>query len=195
MKIVDVSENNAVVDFGDLKASGIEGAIIRLGFGRSTVDSKFYDYVNQAIEHGFKIGVYHYSYALDEEGAHVEADFIIGVLRSCGLTPDKLELGVWHDMEDADGYKERNGMPTGQELTNISSVVINRLWQDGYTNAGLYAGYDFITERLHMDQLGCPIWYAQYNYQMDWTSPMVRFWQYTSSENINGALYDMSIEV
>ena len=43
-----------------------------------------------------------------------------------------------------------------------------------------------------MDQLGCDIWYAQYNYKMDWVDSRIKLWQYTMSENINGQLYDMS---
>ncbi|KAF1680500.1 MULTISPECIES: GH25 family lysozyme [Veillonella] len=192
MQIVDVSEHNANVDFGALKAAGVDGCIVRLGYGKSGLDSKFYEYINKAVEAGMQIGVYHYSYALDEAAAEIEAQFIIDTLRQSGLTPDRLELGVWHDMEDGDGYKERHGMPTNQTLTNIASIVINRLWQAGYSNAGLYAAYDYIINKLYMDQLGCDIWYAQYNYQMDWQDPRVKLWQYTMSANINGQLYDMS---
>ena len=39
MKIVDVSEHNGQVDFGELRAAGVEGAIIRLGFGKRGLDS------------------------------------------------------------------------------------------------------------------------------------------------------------
>ncbi|WP_127058865.1 GH25 family lysozyme [Veillonella ratti] len=192
MKVVDVSEHNGQVDFGELRAAGVEGAIIRLGFGKNGLDSQFYNNINKAIESGMKVGVYHYSYALDEADAEIEAQFIINTLTQSGLTPERLELGVWHDMEDGDGYKERHGMPSNQTLTNISSVVINRLWQAGYNNAGLYASYDYIVNKLLMDQLGCDIWYAQYNYKMDWRDTRIKLWQYTMSENINGQLYDMS---
>ncbi|MDY3973443.1 MAG: GH25 family lysozyme [Veillonella caviae] len=192
MKIVDVSENNNVVDFGALKAAGVEGAIVRLGYGKGHLDSKFYENINNAIDTGLKVGVYHYSYALNEHDAEIEAQFILDILSQSGLTPKRLELGVWHDMEDADGYKERHGMPSNQTLTNIASHVINRLWREGYSNAGLYANYDYIVNKLKMDQLGCDIWYAQYSNQMDWQDPRVKLWQYTMSANVNGQLYDMS---
>lgn len=193
--IVDVSENNAVVDFETLKAEGVTGAIVRIGYGKSHLDSKFYDYINGAVAAGLQIGVYHYSYALTEADAEIEARFIIDTLQQCGLTPERLELGVWHDMEDADGYKARHGVTDGQLLTNIASIVINRMWQAGYSNAGLYANYDFLVNRLYIDQLGCAIWYAQYSPIMDWEDSRIKLWQYTDCYTVNGSAYDMSREV
>ena len=137
MRGIDVSENNGVVDWGAVKANGFDFAIIRIGYGRGNLDSEFYNNVNGAINAGLAIGVYHYSYAMNEENAADEAEFVLNTLNDAGLTADKLPMGVWFDMEDADDYKANRGMPTGQELTNICSVFINKLWQAGYVNTGL----------------------------------------------------------
>ena len=105
LKGIDVSENNGYVDWNAVKASGMDFAIIRLGFGNRHLDTNFYENVNGALAVGLKIGVYYYSYALDEPAARSEARYMISVLKDAGLTKDKIEMGLWFDMEDADGYK------------------------------------------------------------------------------------------
>lgn len=54
---------------------------------------------------GIPYGVYLYSYALDYYDAASETAHALRLLK--GRSP---ELGVWFDMEDADGYKARNGL-------------------------------------------------------------------------------------
>ena len=192
MKGIDVSENNGIIDWAAVKNSGIEFAIVRLGYGNNHLDSRFYDNVNGALDNGLKIGIYYYSYALDEEAARHEAEFVIAVLRDCGLPPDRLEMGVWYDMEDADGYKERNYLTDNQEITNICSVFVNTLWRKNYATVGLYANYDWLTNKIYVDQLGgCAIWAAQYNSTCDY--PTATMWQYTDSLNIGGNLFDGNI--
>ena len=192
MRGIDVSENNGVVDWGAIKANGFDFAIIRIGYGRGNLDSEFYNNVNGAINAGLAIGVYHYSYAMNEENAADEAEFVLNTLNDAGLTTDKLPMGVWFDMEDADDYKAHRGMPTSQQLTNICSVFINKLWQAGYVNTGLYASYDWLVNVLDVSQLGgCAIWCAQLNNQCDYEG--ANLWQYTFSENIEGKEFDADL--
>ena len=138
------------------------------------------------------VGVYHYSYAMNEEHAAEEAEFVLNTLNDAGLTVDKLPMGVWFDMEDADDYKAERGMPTDQQLTNICSVFINKLWQAGYVNTGLYASYDWLVNVLDISQLGgCAIWCAQLNSQCDYEG--ANLWQYTFTENIEGKEFDADL--
>ena len=99
MKGIDVSENNEKVNWDAVAAAGMEFAIIRLGYGHGHLDSKFYENVNAAIAAGLKIGVYYYSYALSKTDADYEAQFVLDILNDCGLTADKIPMGVWFDME------------------------------------------------------------------------------------------------
>lgn len=92
---------------------------------------------------GLKIGVYYYSYALDEPAARSEARYMISVLKDAGLTKDKIEMGLWFDMEDADGYKSGNGMPTNQTITNMCSAFIVVCNEAGYS-CGIYANLDWL---------------------------------------------------
>ena len=74
LKGIDVSENNGYVDWNAVKAAGMDFAIIRLGFGNRHLDTNFYENVNEALAVGLKIGIYYYSYALDEPAADQKLD-------------------------------------------------------------------------------------------------------------------------
>ena len=59
MKIIDVSEHQNEINWEKVKAAGIEGAIIRAGFGRGNIDRQYRNNIKGAIGAGLKyIGVY-----------------------------------------------------------------------------------------------------------------------------------------
>ena len=66
---------------------------------------------------GKPYAVYLYSYALNEEEAHSEAAHILRMI--AGFNP---ALGIYLDMEDADGYKVRNNK---DPLTNGEPVKVS----------------------------------------------------------------------
>ena len=192
MKGIDVSENNGVVDWGGVKEDGYDFAIIRLGYGRGHLDSQFYDNVNGAIRAGLKIGTYYYSYALNEEDAEAEAEYVDAILQDAGLADGRIKMGIWYDMEDADGYKEKHGVTDTQEITNMCNAFINALWRTGYVYVGLYANLYWLTNNIDVPQLGgCAVWAAQYSNQCDYEDATI--WQYTSIARIEGKMFDADI--
>ena len=191
MQGIDVSENNGFIDWQAIKNAGIEFAIVRLGYGRQHLDSRFYENVNGCIQNEIPFGIYYYSYALNEDDAQAEADYVDYILETSGLK-EKITKGIWYDMEDSDGYKARRGVTDTQEITNLCSVFINELWRKNYATVGLYANYDWLTNKIYVDQLGgCAIWAAQYNATCDYEHADI--WQYTDSLNIGGNLFDGNI--
>lgn len=190
MKGIDVSENNGRVDWQAVAAAGYEFAIIRLGWGRRHIDGSFSVNVSGALAAGLKIGVYYYSYALDVESAIQEAQFVSEILEEFCLNP---ELGIWYDMEDADGYKERQGMPDNQTITDMCSAFICELNRVGYSYVGIYASYSWLTGVIDISQLAdyVPYWNAQWGNSNDF--PSARIWQFTDSLNINGQIFDGNI--
>lgn len=184
MNGIDVSENNGDVDWQAVADSGQEFAIIRLGWGNRHLDCKFADNVNGAIAAGLKIGVYYYSYAMTPEEAKAEAEFVKEILQEYGVTP---ELGVWFDMEDADGYKDRHGIPDNQTITDMCKVFTDTVAATGY-QCGVYASYSWLTDRIDLSQLpGILVWNAQWGNSNDLGS---KVWQYTDSLDIGGRLFD-----
>ena len=67
---IDVSENNGRVNWQEVAHSGVQFAIIRIGYGNGHLDRELYRNVNNALLHGLKIGVYFYSYALKPPDRH-----------------------------------------------------------------------------------------------------------------------------
>ncbi|GMB00452.1 GH25 family lysozyme [Pelosinus sp. IPA-1] len=178
MRGIDVSENNGVVDWQEVADAGIEFVMIRSSYGLNSKDSMFTINVNGAHAVGLKVGAYHYSYALCQEDAIQEAKNCREVIDNAGVL---LELPVFFDMEDADGYKSRHGMP--EDITEICRAFIDNLDLD----CGVYASYSWLTDRIDWQSLGCAVWNAQWGDIDDIKGYM---WQFTDSLNINGQIFD-----
>ena len=93
-------------------------------------DSKVARNVELAIDSGKPYGLYIYSYALTRERARQEAANVIAFANSRRVKPKFLVI----DMEDADGYKARNGMPSNDTLRGICTEECV-----AFENAGYYA--------------------------------------------------------
>lgn len=184
MNGIDISEHNGPIPWEQLKQSGQDFVIIRLGYGGGHKDSLFEENIKAAMYYKMPIGVYYYSYALSQSAAQKEAEFVIHTLQDMHLGPSKLAMGVWYDMEDGDAYKERflplheeDNPDYRQQLTNFCSTFVNALWRDGYYHTGVYANYDWWTNYLYESQLHCPKWCAQYHSKCDMHHAYM--WQYT----------------
>jgi GH25 family lysozyme M1 (1,4-beta-N-acetylmuramidase) len=178
MKGIDVSENNGSVDWQASKDAGIEFVMVRSSFGLHSKDSKFAENVAGAHAFGLKVGAYHYSYALSVEDAIQEAANCSETINNAGVA---LELPVFYDMEDADGYKFRNGMP--DNITEICKAFLDNIGLD----CGIYASYSWLSSVIDWQSLGCAIWNAQWGDSDDIKGYM---WQFTDSLNINGQSFD-----
>ena len=116
MRGIDVSAHQGNINWDAVKASGIEFAIIRISYGQNSVDSKAIRNIEECIRVGMPFGVYVYSYALNVNNAMNEANLVIKTLAPY---KNKIKFPVIIDMEDADGYKKRNGMPSNETLIDI----------------------------------------------------------------------------
>ncbi len=181
MKGIDVSENNSTVDWQAVKDAGIEFAMVRSSYGLHSVDSKFVENVNGAHAVGLKVGAWHYSYALSVDDAIQEAANCRETIANSGLA---LELPVFYDMEDADGYKKERGMPTN--ITEMCKAFLDNVG----LNCGVYASDSWLNGTINWQSLGCPVWNAQWGNNDDIRGFM---WQYTDSLNIGGSIFDGDI--
>lgn len=189
---IDVSENNGYIDWAAVRDAGVEFAIIRSSYGLRSQDDLFQYNVNCAHEQGIICGAYHYSYALNPYQAAVEAKSCRNIIANAGVL---LELNVFFDMEDADGYKRRNGFYFGADnVTEICQSFIDNI----QLNTGIYASYDWLDNYIDWRILGCPVWTAAW---LDGSNPDVwnnldqnplpaYLWQYTDSLYIAGKYFD-----
>lgn len=187
-KGVDISDNNGSVDFSALKKAGIEFVLIRCGYGgdyRDQDDEEFLANVSKAKSAKMPWGVYLYSYALSVSQAESEAAHALRLLKQVGIPP----YGIWFDMEDADGYKAKHGMPSNSTLVEICQVFCDRVSAAGYYT-GIYASLSWLENQLNSSKLNkYDKWVAQWNDTCDYQKPY-GIWQFTNSLIIGGKAFD-----
>ena len=127
---IDISKHNGDINLEPYKGQFV---IIRAGYGNFTKDEKFDRNVSECKRLGIPFGVYLYSYALNTEGAKAEAEALLKVLEPIR---NDIKVGVWFDMEDADGYKKRHGFNFNHE--NISAICYE--FAKTIEDAGYYSG-------------------------------------------------------
>lgn len=127
---IDISKHNGNINLEPYKGQFV---IIRVGYGHFHLDEKFERNVNECKRLGIPFGVYHYSYALNEADAEAEAR---GVLNAIAKYKNDIKVGVWFDMEDADGYKKKHGF----KFSNGTIAPICYKFCKMIEDAGYYSG-------------------------------------------------------
>ena len=189
-KGIDVSHNNGNVDWQAVKNAGFgDFAIIRMGYGgnyTSQDDTQFINNINKCESLGIPYGVYLYSYALDLGDVQSEVDHVLRLLKNVGKN---FKYGVWLDMEDADGYKSRHGMPSNSTLVDICYNFCLKMEHNGYY-CGIYANLDWLKNKINDSKLDrFDKWVAQWSSKCTYTKSY-SIWQNTSSQMINGKRFD-----
>ena len=185
MKGVDVSIYNEPVDWQALKSAGISFAICRTGYGKSGLDDSFQRNVDGAHKAGLICGAYHYSCALTPSDAAAEAAFCKEIISDSGVL---LELPVWFDIEDADGYKKRHGFVfSRRNVTNICRAFLDNIKP---LDCGIYASYSWLEDLIDWQSLGCAVWNAQWG-SRDFLKGYM--WQYSDAAQIGGKFFDANI--
>lgn len=187
---IDISAHNDNINLSALK-SQIDFVIIRVGYGtKGTIDKKFKRNADLCVTLGIPYGFYWYSYALNVNDASKEADAFLKA-----IAPYNPTIGCWFDMEDADGYKKKNGMPSNQMLKDICYKFCETVENAGYYT-GIYASQSWFNNQLAGDRLSrFDKWVAQWptsggkqkglSVNADSKSG-VSLWQFTSEGRFSG---------
>ena len=189
---IDISTHQGKINLAALKDK-IDFVIIRVGFGVSgTIDNKFKRNADLCKSLGIPFGFYWYSYALNEAGAEAEAN---AFLKAIEPYKNDYSYGCWFDMEDADGYKRRKGMPSNEMLRKICAKFCSIVENAGYY-VGIYASSSWFNNQLKGEELNkYDKWVAQWptsggkQKSLD-VKPESRnnlnLWQFTSDAYIEG---------
>ena len=193
MKVIDISQYNGAVDFGNLEADGV---IIRAGFrgyGKThglNKDKSFDANLVGSLKNGFKTGVYFVTQAITESEAKEESLYVLKMVQDYSL-----ELPIFIDSEDANGGKGRadHGKLSVAQRTAILKAFCETIESYGY-KAGAYASQSWFNNYLKVDELRAYcIWCAKYSN----TEPNIACdgWQYTSTGRVNGVKGNVDISV
>ena len=180
-KGVDISSFNGDVSIEKIKNAGYDFVMIRCGYGGDLQvqdDTQFENNVRKCEAAGVPWGAYLYSYALSTEDAESEARHVIRLLK--GKRPT---LPIALDMEDGDGYKQKHGGMTFENIDNVCRVFIREIRKAGYYPM-LYTGLEEIENYISPEVLdSVDLWFAQWWKRPDYKGDNMGMWQYGGETN------------
>ena len=149
MKGIDLSEhNNGNIDF-----SQYDFVILRANWW-TTEDKKFKTFADQLDKLGIPYGVYCYDYCGDEQTALEQAEYTYNLIKDRDI-----KMGVWMDMEDADGWKNKNGYLNKEHCSMVCKVFCDFFKKRGYFT-GIYSSSSWFGSMI--EELGYPKWIANW---------------------------------
>ena len=187
--VIDVSGWQGDIDWAKAKADGVEGAIIRLGYGEgNNADKKAQRNISECKRLGIPFGIYWYSYADTPSIAKEEGADVVAKLKQFGVNPSDLAYPVYYDLEK--WTWEGHQPPTDPNVyNNIVNNWYSALQSAGYKNLSVYSYTSYLQGPLkHADIYAKTTWVAQYGARMGFDSFPTdsRGWQYTSSGKVDG---------
>lgn len=187
--VIDVSEWQGDIDWAKAKADGVEGVIIRLGYGEgNNADKKAQRNISECKRLGIPFGIYWYSYADTPSIAKGEGADAVAKLKQFGVNASDLAYPVYYDLEK--WTWEGHQPPTDPNVYNdIVNNWYSALQSGGYRNLGVYSYTSYLQGPLkHADIYAKTTWVAQYGARMGFDSFPTdsRGWQYTSSGKVDG---------
>jgi len=171
-KVIDVSYYQGTIDWEKVKADGVEGVIIRCGYGNNITsqdDAQWKRNADECTRLGIPFGTYLYSYAKTEEESRSEAAHVLRL--TAGY---KLLYPVYIDLEEPG---TENYAVTG------AKIFCDIIEKAGYI-AGVYSNQSWFQDVIgnQLDQY--TKWCARYST----SKPTIAcdIWQYTSEGRVNG---------
>ena len=186
---IDVSRYNGNINWSQVKASGIEYAMIRVGFrgygstGSLNEDSMFRQNIEGALNAGLKVGVYFFSQAITRTEAREEANYVLSRISGYDIS-----LPVVIDFEYASGNIGRlyEADLSRDYATQICKAFCRTVEAEGYTGM-VYANKSMLETNLYADDISSDykVWLAHYTTRTGYAGEYYA-WQYTSSGRIDG---------
>lgn len=193
---IDVSEfQGEDIDWKQVRESGIEFVIIRLGYraygetGELVLDDMFDRNMQGALDAGLDVGVYFFSQAITPGEAVEEAEFVLEHVRGY-----EIDGPIVYDTEEIKGDTARTDNNTRQEFTNYCKVFCDTIEQAGY-DPMIYANMKWMAFTLDMEQLAdYDFWYADYH-DVPQCPYDYEIWQYSETGAVPGINANVDLNV
>lgn len=190
---IDVSTHQGIIDWEAVAASGVDFAILRIGYRGSSQgllyeDETFRDNLQGAKEAGLLVGGYFFSQAITPQEAWDEAIF------ACEILDDaELDLPVFYDWEET-GEDSRTGNIREIPMTRCALAFCERMEQGGF-DAGVYFNQNYGYYYLELEHLqDYTLWLAEYN-ETPTFEYHFEFLQYSASGSIPGIETDVDLDL
>ncbi|MDO4396110.1 MAG: glycoside hydrolase family 25 protein [Clostridia bacterium] len=181
---IDVSVFQGDIDWEKVKQSGVEFAMIRLGFSSSAdgeihMDTKFKQNLKGAKAAGIDVGVYFFSQATTTDEAIKEAKYVLKHIRFKGV-----KYPVAFDMEPVD-KDDRIKDLTRAEKTAIADAFCQVIKNSRFEPI-IYGNPTWLRKNIDLGYLtDYDLWLAHYTDATEFSGKFV-MWQYTDSGRIDG---------
>lgn len=191
MKGIDVSYANGSIDWGSVRKSCVEFAVIRSTFGSdlpSQIDNQFYQNASGCVKNNIPFGTYHFAYFTDADKARDEADFAIKIANEYKEYVKFIALDI---EEDSERYANRVG--ANPNWTECALVFMERVRSAGYVPV-LYSNQSWLVNKLDFNKVkGYKLWYAAPGA----SSPKYTcaIWQYDWQGQVSGIRGDVDMNM
>ena len=192
---IDVSKYQGSIDWEQVAQSGVEFAMVRVGY-RTKVTGIIYEdpgaryNLQEATKNGILVGAYFFSSAVTQEEAQEEAAWVADFISRYQIT-----YPVAYNCEDFQSPDSRQYGLGVEERTDIACAFLDTIAAAGYTPM-FYASRNEMEEsaQWNMDTLGSRyrVWVSQYPEQPYPETPASTYsgthamWQYTSQGTVAG---------
>ncbi len=194
-KGIDVSKHQGNIDWKKVAASGVEFAILRVGYrgygetGKLMVDEFFDANAAAANAAGVKIGVYMYSQAITEAEAVEEAQLVLDK-----IAPYKIDCPVVFDVEKTGAADGRMNQISVEERTAITKKFCDTIAAAGYKPM-IYHNMEMSTLLLNLEELEAyEKWFAYYNQDLYYPYEY-SMWQYSDKGRVDGIKGDVDLNI
>lgn len=201
---IDVAKYQGIIDWQQVAQSGIDFAIIRVGY-RTMVDGELREdptaryNLQEASKAGIKLGAYFFSTAISEEEAVEEAKWMATVLSGYPIT-----YPVVYDCEGYTGEDSRQNMLTKEQRTDIALAFLKTIEEYGYEGMFYSSRNEMHNEKqwemARIDE-DYKVWVAQYPEVPYPGTPESTYygthqmWQYSTTGSIPGIEGDVDLNV
>ena len=191
---IDVSAYQGEIDWAKVKESGVDFAIVRLGYrgyesGKITEDKFAKANLEGASAAGVQLGVYFFSQALNVEEAREEAQYVLDVIKDYDVT-----MPVVFDWEHVNNETARTNGMDPYVATDCAKAFLEVIEEAGYWPMMYFNSFQ-ARKLFYLDKLmKYDFWLALYSDRM--TFPYkVDMWQYTCTGTIPGVYGNVDVNV
>lgn len=192
---IDVARYQGTIDWTQVAASGIDFAMVRVGYRADTsreivADSNAQYNMQEAQRNGIKVGAYFFSTAVSTEEAKAEADWVADYISRYQIT-----YPVAYDCEGFDQPGSAQYNLTNAQRTDIAIAFLQEIYNRGYTPM-FYASMGELSGNAKWDTTRIEstyrIWVSQYptvpypETSKSSYSGTHAMWQYTNRGTVAG---------
>jgi GH25 family lysozyme M1 (1,4-beta-N-acetylmuramidase) len=201
---IDVSKFQGTIDWAQVAGSGIDFAMVRVGYRDSTTgeikpDTNAKYNMQEAEKNGIKIGAYFFSTAITKEEAVEEANWVTSYIAQYPIT-----YPVGFNCEGFENSTSRQYGLTKEARSDIAIAFLHQIYSAGYTPIFYASRNELVNDtKWNTSQIekSFKIWLAWYNQDTAAIANgpaydgMCAMWQYTNQGSVPGISKSVDVDV